>query len=248
VSAERDHPKREPPVSSGPARRRAHLASVPLFARLAPEQLDALAATTTARRLASREELCHKGDPATQVYVLAAGRLKVTAASSEGDEVVLNLLDAGEVIGELPLLIGGERTATVVALEPSELVVLERREFLRFLREHPEAAIELLTVLAERVVRLSEGIEDSVLLPVPARIAKKLLALADAFGDERDEGVRVGLRLSQSELANLVGTTRETVNKQIRAWGEEGIVSMSGGSITIHRRAALERLAGVAGR
>jgi CRP/FNR family cyclic AMP-dependent transcriptional regulator len=240
VSSEGDRDLRE-----GLARRRADLARVPLFGRLAPAQLDALAAVATTRRLAAREELFHKGDPATQVYVVASGRLKVTVASGDGGELVLNLLDAGQVVGELPLLLGGERTASVVALEPSELVVLERREFLRFLREHPEASVELLTVMAERVVRLSEGMEDTALLAAPARIAKRLLALADAFGEEGPDGVRVVIRLSQGDLASLAGTTRETVNKQIRAWTREGIVSMAAGSVTLHRRDVLERVAGI---
>lgn len=226
-------------------RRRASIERVPLFARLTPDQLDVLAGATTTRRLQAREVLFHKGDPAAQVYVVASGRLKVSSTSSEGDDVVLNLLDAGEVVGELPLLVGGQRTATVTALEPSELVVLDRREFLRFVREHPEAAVELLAVLGERVVRLSEYLEDTIFLGVGARIAKKLLLLADQFGGEGEDGVRVELRLSQGELASFVGTTRETLNKQIRAWGEAGIVHMESGSITIHRREELERLAGL---
>jgi CRP-like cAMP-binding protein len=225
--------------------RRELIQKIPLFARLAAAQLEALVAATTLRRLGTREPLYHKGDPAAQVYVVVSGRLKVTSTSKEGDEVVLNLLDAGEVVGELPLLVGGQRTASVTALEPTELLVLERREFLRFLREHPDAAVELLAVLAERVVRLSEYVEDTVFLGVAARIAKKLLLLAEQFGDEDDASVRVALRLSQGELANFVGTSRETVNKQIRAWSEDGILDMESGSITIHKRDELERLAGL---
>jgi CRP-like cAMP-binding protein len=221
------------------------LKRVPLFARLEAPPLDALAAAATTRRLAAREELFHKGDAAAQVYVIASGRLKVVSTSSEGSEVVLNLLDANEVVGELPLLVGGERTATVVALEASELVVLERRDFLRFLREHPETAVELLTVLAERVVRLSECIEDIVFLGISGRIAKKLLVLAENFGEEEPDGVHVTLRLSQSELAQFVGTSRETVNKQIRVWADQGVVSMAAGAITIHTRNELQRLAGL---
>ena len=229
----------------GRDRRRDLLRRVPLFARLEAAPLDALAAAATSRRLAAREELFHKGDPAAQVYVIASGRLKVVAMSSDGTELVLNLLAANEVVGELPLLVGGERTATVVALEASELVVLERREFLRFLREHPEMAVELLTALAERVVRLSECIEDIVFLGISGRIAKKLLVLAENFGEEEPDGVHVTLRFSQGELAQYVGTTRETVNKQIRIWTEQGVLSMTAGAITIHARDELERLAGL---
>jgi CRP-like cAMP-binding protein len=227
-------------------RRRDSIARVPLFARLSAAQLDALAAATTTKRLAARESLYHKGDAAAQVYVVVSGRLKVTSTAASGDEVVLNLLDAGEVVGELPLLVGGQRTATVTALEPTELVVLERREFLRFLREQPESVVTLLTEMAERVVRLSQYLEDTIFLGVGVRLAKRLLLLAEQFGEETDAGVLVSVKLSQGELASYVGTTRETVNKQIRAWTEAGVLSMDAGSITIHRRDELERLGGFA--
>src|SRR5262249_6573272 len=232
-------------MSEGAARRRQLVERIPLFARLVPEQLDALAGVTTTRRLAAREELFHKGDPAAQVYVVASGRLKVATTSSSGDDVTFNLLGDGEVVGELPLLTGGRRTGTVSALEPSELLVLERRDFLRFLREQPEAASVLLVVLAERLVRISEFVEDTIFLRLPARLAKKLLHLAESYGEEGQEGTLLQLRLSQGELADLVGTTRESVNKQIRAWTEKGVLRMERGTITILHKATLEKLAGM---
>jgi CRP/FNR family transcriptional regulator, cyclic AMP receptor protein len=232
-------------MAEGAERRRKLIERVPLFVRLAPEQLDALTGVTTTRRLAAREELFHKGDPAAQVYVVASGRLKVATTSSSGDDVTFNLLGEGEVVGELPLLTGGRRTGTVSALEPSELLVLERRDFLRFLREQPEAASALLVVLAERLTRISEFVEDTIFLKLPARLAKKLLHLAESYGEEAQDGTLLQLRLSQGELADLVGTSRESVNKQIRAWTEEGVVRMERGSITILRRSTLEQLAGL---
>ena len=234
-------------MSEATARRRALIERVPLFVRLEPAQLDALTAVTTTRRLAAREELFHKGDPAAQVYVIASGRLKVATTSTHGDDVTFNLLGEGEVVGELPLLTGGRRTGTVSALEPSELLVLERRDFLRFLREHPEAASALLVVLAERLVRITEFVEDTIFLKLPARLAKKLLHLAESYGLEEQDGTHLQLRLSQGELADLVGVSRESVNKQIRAWTEEGVVRMERGSIILLRRSTLEQLAGMVG-
>jgi CRP-like cAMP-binding protein len=226
-------------------RRRGLLQKVPLFSGLAPERLEALAGVATTKRLAAREQLFHKGDPAAQVYVVASGRLKVVTTSSEGDEMLFAILDEGEVVGELPMLTGGRRTASVVALEPCELLALARRDFLRFLREQPEAAIELMVVLAERLVRISEFAEDALFLALPARLAKKLLALAERFGAEIDGGTRIDLRLSQGELADLVGTTRESVNKQIRAWTGDGILRMERGEVTILDPDRLERFAGL---
>ena len=232
-------------MPESPERRRELLHRVPLFAGLAEERLQALATVATTRRLSAREELFHKGDPASQVYVVSTGRLKVYTTSSEGDEILFTILDEGEVIGELPLLTGGRRTASVAALEPSELLVLDRRDFLRYLREQPVVAIELMVVLAERLVRISEFAEDALFLSLPARLAKKLLLLCERYGDEAPEGIRIGLKLSQGELADLVGTTRESVNKQVRAWTEEGTVRMHRGEIVVLRPEALERLAGM---
>jgi CRP-like cAMP-binding protein len=232
----------------GHERRRGLLQKVPLFAGLAPERLEALVGATTTKRLAAREPLFHKGDPAAQVYVVASGRLKVVTTSKEGDDVLLAILDEGEVVGELPMLTSGRRTASVVALEPCELLALARRDFLRFLREQPEAAIELMVVLAERLVRISEFAEDTLFLALPARLAKKLLHLAERFGSEEGGGVRIGLRLSQGELADLVGTTRESVNKQIRAWSGDGILRMERGEVTILDAARLEHFAGLVAR
>lgn len=232
-------------MAEGHERRRELLQKVPLFAGLAPERLEALVEVTTTKRLRAREELFHKGDPAAQVYVVASGRLKVVTTSSEGDEVLFAILDEGEVVGELPMLTGGHRTASVVALEPCEMLALSRRDFLRFLREQPEAAIELMVVLAERLVRISEFAEDALFLALPARLAKKLLHLAERYGEEAAPGTRIGLRLSQGELADLVGTTRESVNKQIRAWTEDGVLRMERGEVTILDPDRLERFAGL---
>jgi len=226
-------------------RRRGLLQKVPLFAGLAPERLEALTEVTTTKRLAAREQLFHKGDPAAQVYVVASGRMKVVSTSSEGEEVLFAILDEGEVVGELPMLTGGRRTASVVALEACELLALARRDFLRFLREQPEAAIELMVVLAERLVRISEFAEDALFLALPARLAKKLLHLAERYGAEAGGGTRIDLRLSQGELADLVGTTRESVNKQIRAWTGDGILRMERGEVTILDTDRLERFAGL---
>lgn len=228
-------------------RRRQLLRKVPLFAGLAAEQIEALVDATTTRRLAAREELFHKGDPAAQVYVVASGRLKVVSASAGGDEVLLAILDEGEVVGELPMLTGGTRTASVVALEACELLALARRDFLRFLRDRPEAAVELMVTLAERLVRITEFAEDTLLLGLPGRLAKKLVHLAERYGAPDPDGVRIGLQLSQGELAELVGTTRESVNKQIRAWSRAGIVRMERGQVTILDAQRLERFAGFAG-
>jgi CRP-like cAMP-binding protein len=224
--------------------KRELLATDSLFAGLATSQLDELAAASRSLALAKRDELFHKGDEGSQVYVVVSGKLKALTTSVAGDDVVFNIVGPGEVFGEIALLGETPRTATVSALEPCELLVIDRRDFLAFLKRYPDAAIRLLRVLAMRVKRVSELVEDTLFLNLPLRLARKLLALARVYGEQTPSGLRVDLKLSQEEWGDLVGATRESINKQVRAWTSAGIVSVDRGYIVIHRPEELEKLAG----
>ncbi len=224
--------------------KRSLLAGVPLFSGMAPKQLDALVRVSRTVSLDAREQLFHKGDAGTQVYVVTRGKLKALTTSDDGDDVVLSILGEGEVLGEVSLLAGSPRTLTVTAIEPCELLVIDRRDFFAFLKSHPEVAIKLLEVLAQRLTRVGEFVEDTLFLNLPLRLAKKLLDLAALYGRKTEKGIRVELKLSQEEWGDLVGATRESINKQVRAWTEEGLVSVERGYIVIHEETQLERLAG----
>ncbi|HTF36366.1 MAG TPA: Crp/Fnr family transcriptional regulator [Myxococcota bacterium] len=219
------------------------LASVPLFAALEERALDALLAATTTRRLAPREALFHKGDPGEQLYVVMSGRLKAKAEAADGKEVIFALMGPQEVIGEIALLDSEPRSATVEAIEASELLALHRRDFLPVLERHPKVAIRLAGILAGRLRRLSDVTEDTAFLTLPSRLAKKLLSLAESDGIATPEGTRIRLRLPQSELGELVCTSRESVNKLLRAWVQEGVVGVDHGFITLRKRRPLEALA-----
>ena len=231
-------------MAIGAAQKRELLAKLPLFAGLAPRELEALAAVTRTRALAVREELFHKGDPGNQVYGVVAGTLKVVTTSQEGDDVVFNLMGAGDVFGEVAVFCEAERTATVVALSECELLVIDRRDLLAFLRSHPDAALALMAVMAQRLRNLSELVEDTLFLNLPVRLAKKLVAYAQKHGQRTPEGMRIDLRLSQEEWGDLVGATRESVNKQMRAWTEQRLIRVDHGYVVLLRPKALEALAG----
>ena len=222
---------------------RALLAKVPIFAELEAPELDALLRGIGQRRLRSREILFRKGAHGSQTYVIVSGRCRASTAGADGKELVLRIMDPGEVIGEISLLDGHPRSATVAALEPTELLVIERRDLLPFLREHPEAAIKLLQVLGSRLRTVSELLEDTLFLNLPARLSRKLLALAETYGREGPAGLHIELRLSQQELGELIGTSRESVNKQVRAWTEQGVLTMDRRHVTIHKPQVLEQLA-----
>ena len=234
-----------PVASPTPDEKRKLLAAVPFFGGLSQKELEGLTRVARSESLAARRELFHKGDAGTEVYVVTRGSLKALTTSEEGDDVVFSILGPGELFGEIAFLGNTLRTATVMALTDCELLAIDRRDFMAFLKSHPEAAIKLLSVLAKRLERVSELVEDTIFLNLPVRLAKKLVHYAAIYGEKSEAGeVRVGLKLSQEEWGDLVGATRESINKQMRAWTEEGLISTEHGYVGILRPEALEQLAG----
>jgi CRP-like cAMP-binding protein len=223
--------------------RRELLAKVSIFASLDAKELDLLLRATTTKRLEAKEILFRKGDPGNQLYGILSGSLKVMTTGADGKDVMFAVMGPGECIGEIALLDNEDRSATAIALEPMELLTLHRRELIPFLESHPRAAIGLAGVLAAMVRRLSERAEDRQTLPLPTRIAKRLVALARESGKRPIVGGPVEVRLPQQDLADLVGTTRESVNKQLRAWADEGIVALGRSRVVLKRPDALDLLA-----
>ncbi len=231
------------PVGSlGGGDKRELLLRVPLFAEVGPGEADSLVEAMRSRQLRPREELFHKGDAGGQIYLVVEGRLKILTTSIDGDDVVFNIVGPGEVIGEIALLTGEARTATVRAIDRCSLLVLDRRDFLDFLKRHPEVSARLLGVLAERVRRLSELLEDTLFLNLPVRLAKKFVAFMASDGEETPKGVRINLKLSQEEWGDLVGVTRESINKQMRSWSEKGLIEVDHGYIVVRRPEEIEAL------
>lgn len=219
------------------------LESVSIFSSLSAREIDALIEITTTRRLGPKEVLFRKGDPGNQLYGVLSGRLKVLATGRAGRELVFGVMGPGDVIGEIAMMDSEPRSASVVALETSELLTLHRRELIPFLEQHPKVAIHLAGVLAGRVRRLSAYAEDSFFLPLPARMANTLLSLAQSYGHAAAGGAPIGIRLPQQDLADMVGTTRESVNKQLRAWEEDGLVELGRARVIVNDLEALEDIA-----
>ena len=219
--------------------RRELLGSVSIFASLGEKEMDTLLQATTMKKMKPKDVLCRKGDPGNQLYGILSGSLKVTATGADGKEVMFGLMGAGEIIGEIALLDGEERSATVTAVKGTELLTLHRRELIPFLESHPRAAISLAGVLASRVRQLSDRAEDRQTMPLPGRIAKRLLSLSQEYGKRPIVGGPVEVRMPQQDLADLVGTTRESVNKQLRAWEEDGILELGRGRVVIKQPESL---------
>jgi CRP-like cAMP-binding protein len=220
------------------------LGSIGIFEGLSRRELDLLHAITGTKRLRAREVLFRKGDPGSALYGVLRGRLRVFSSGPDAKEVVFRFLDSGDVVGEVALFDAQVRSATVEALEPCELLSLQRRDLLPFLEQHPRVAIKLAAILARSLRELSQRVEDELSLTIPARLARKLLALLRTHGSPVTGGTRIEQRLPQHILGELVGATRESVNKQMRLWVGAGAIKVERGFVTVLRPSALEETAG----
>ena len=169
------------------------------------------------------------------------GRIKVCTHSEDGKELVLNLFGPGDVFGEVALLDGSPRTAGAVAIDHCELLVLDRRDFIPFLLEHADASVRMLEVLTHRLRRTTQLLEDVAFREGPARLARRFVHLAEFSGRQVEGGIFVDMALSQQQLANMVGMTRESINKQLRQWRSEGLISWERGYYTINNLEALSQ-------
>ncbi len=217
----------------------ATLRQAPILAILADEDLEWLAGRTRLRQYRPGTTIFHRDDPGTTLHIVVRGVVKLVLASAEGREVTVGIANEGDCFGELALLNGGERSASAVALEATETLTLERDSFTALLSRHPEVATALLGVLGERLRRTDDLVQDILFLDLPGRLAKQLLALADEHGVQTAQGLRIDLRLNQSELAALVGSTRESVNRCLNAYADRGILAIDRDTITLSAPDAL---------
>ncbi|MCZ6684078.1 MAG: Crp/Fnr family transcriptional regulator [Planctomycetota bacterium] len=197
------------------------------------EELQRIGRHVRLQRCTANEVIFRKGDPGLGMMAVLRGRVKIQVTSPGDREMVLNIIDEGQVFGEIALLDGMDRTADAVAMMPSELLVLDRRDFIPLLGRHPETCMKLIQVLCQRLRQTSEQLEDTVFLLQSARLGKTLLRLAKKYGQEIDHGIRIDLKLSQREFGTLVGIRREAMNRQLAEWREGGLISVAGGFITI---------------
>ncbi len=213
-----------------------------LFAQLADNEVDAILAHATVARHAQGEQIFAKGDPGNSMMAVLKGRVTISAPSPDGRQMVLSVMRDGDVFGEIALLDGKERTADVTAMTDCELLVVPRRSLLSLLDRQPELCMRLLIVLCERLRRTNEQVEDLAFLDLEARIAKVLTRLADETGEAPSRAKPVGVKISQRALGELVGGSRESVNKHLQDWKRAGIIAIEKGSIVIHDPDALAEI------
>jgi CRP-like cAMP-binding protein len=224
--------------------RRRLLLSSPLFDALPHDALDNILFQATDKSVRRGQTVFQKGDAGSYMVAVLSGRIRISATSPDGREVTLNMIDAGEIFGELALLDGKPRSADATALEDSNLMMVERRHFLPYLASNRELALRVIDVLCERLRDTSETLGNFAMLDLPGRLARKLLNLANEYGATAGGRTRLEIRLSHTDLGRFVGCSRETVNKQMRAWEEDGIVARDGGRISLCKPHVLKRIGG----
>ena len=205
----------------------------PLFAGLDGEAIARIAALCTRRQLAAGEVLFVKGDEGDALYGIRRGQIRIATGTEAGKRLTLNVLGPGDLLGEIALLDGRPRTADAIAAEPTELFTVRRQDFLRLLEREPRIAVHLIELLCERVRWISERMEETALLPLEVRLARRIRALAADFGTD--------LHISQEELGILLGVTRESVNRQLQQWRRDGIIELGRGRIRLLEPERLEK-------
>jgi CRP/FNR family transcriptional regulator, cyclic AMP receptor protein len=223
--------------------KRELLRGTPLFAVLQPAELDQLVGIVAERRFAKGTAIIEHGREGSSMMVLASGRVRVTATSASGREMTLSILEAGMTFGELSLLDGKPRSATVVAMDDCLALVLERRDVLPLLRSNADLVLRLLGVLCGRLRHTNLALEEIALMDLPTRLARLLLKLGQQYGAAGPNGVRIGLKLTQTDLSTLVAATRESVNKQLRSWREDGLLGEEAGHLVLRRPHTLQAIA-----
>ena len=207
-----------------------------LFGGLPDESVRRILADARRRRFAKREVLFHEGDPAASMHLIAKGRVAVRVSTSLGDVAMLDLLGAGEVLGEMALLSpGATRSATAMALEPTETLAIDGARFAALREEEPAVSDVLVRLLSARVRQLNNRLMEAMYVPVDVRLLRRVLELADVYGEV--------ITLTQEDLAGLAGATRATVNRVLRREQAFGTVLLSRGQLKVLDRTTLARRA-----
>jgi len=209
------------------------LSEAPLFEGLSEEDARALRASVTVVKLDRGERLFSEGDAGDRLYIILSGKMKLTKAAPDGRENLLSVHGPGEMFGELSLFDPVPRTSSANAVTQAELAGVAHDELRKFLATRPEVAMHMLQALAQRLRRINEVKADLVFTDVPGRVAKALLDLSDRFGVQTPDGVQVNHDLTQEELAQLVGASRETVNKALADFAARGWIQLAAKSVLV---------------
>jgi CRP-like cAMP-binding protein len=222
--------------------RKELIAAVPLFQSLSEGDRAVLAGSFVRHSFDRGEMIFRQGDPGAHLYLVESGRIKITTLAVDGREAFVAIIGPGQVFGELSLFERQERTADARSMEPTILHALAHDDFRPYVAAHPEVAWELLKVLVGMVRRQDQAIQDMVFLDVGGRVARRLLDLAEQHGEDSGNGaIRIDVPITQEELAQMVGASRESVNKALGSFMDRGWVALEGRHYVVSDPESLRR-------
>lgn len=214
-----------------------------LLEGLTRESLALILSAGSRRRVVAKEIVFDRGDTGNDIYFLLSGGVKVSTLSREGKEIIFDVLVAGDFFGDMSLFDDKPRTGTVTALVPSDLLILGKKAFFKVLEEFPSVSIHLIKTVIARLRLMDTFLEDVIFLDAEARLARRVIALSNIFGQKGGDGsIRIDLKMSQQELANLVGIARESVNKHFKEWEKSGVIGLERGCLIVQQPGTLKSL------
>lgn len=218
------------------------LKHIRLFDGISPSEMQEMEKITRMEEVKKRQPLYLPGDPSSNVYLLKKGRVKIANTAPSGKEVTFDILEPGEVFGELDVLEDAPRSTSAETLDDALICVIPRKDFDQYLAMHPNVTVRLTKLIGLRLKKIQSRVEDLVFRDVPARLAHLLSELSKTDGVVDKQGIRLKVKLTHQEMANLIGCSRETVSTTMGQFRDDGLIQMDGRTITIVKPDALSRL------
>lgn len=219
-----------------------YLKHIRLFDGISPSEMQEMEKITRMEEVKKRQPLYLPGDPSSSVYFLKRGRVKIANTAPSGKEVTFDILEAGDIFGELDVLEDAPRSTSAETLDDALICVIPRKDFDQYLAMHPSVMYKLTKLIGLRLKKIQSRVEDLVFREVPARLAHLLSELGKTQGVAEKQGIRLNVKLTHQEMANLIGCSRETVSTIMGQFRDDGLIQMDGRTITILKPSALSQL------
>ena len=221
-----------------------YLRRIRLFDGISPSEMQEMEKITRMEEVKKRQPLYLLGDPSRCVYLLKRGRVKIANTAPSGKEVTFEILEPGEIFGELDVLEDAPRSTSAEALDDALICVIPRKDFDQYLAMHPNVTLKLTKLIGLRLKKIQSRVEDLVFRDVPARLAHLLSELSKTEGIADKQGIRLKVKLTHQEMANLIACSRETVSTTMGQFRDDGLIQMDGRTITIVNEKGLSKLLG----
>ncbi len=209
-----------------------------MFGQLQPEVIKRLASYSHVKAVRAGATIFQRGDPGDSLFAVFTGTVKISNRAQDGKDAVFNIISPGQIFGEIALLDGQPRTADAAAVTDCHLMVVDRRDFIPLLSDHPDTALKIIELLCSRLRHTSEQVEDTMFLDLPGRLAKTLLWLSRGSSSAKSRKVSI----TQREMGQMIGMSRESTNKQLRDWEERNWVRLERGGVVLLDPGPLEEI------